>query len=180
MQRILVIGCGGAGKSTVARRLADRLGLPIVHLDRVYWRAGWTPTPEDEWRAVVAELIAKPRWVMDGNYGGTMAMRLSAADTVIFLDLPRVVCLWRVVKRRVMYHGRSRPDIAPGCAEQLNLEFLSWILWTFPNRHRQRNLERLKQGGARVIILTSQRQVDRFLDDLASLRSPSQSTADHE
>ena len=166
MQRVLVIGSGGAGKSTVAREIAARLGLPLVHLDAQYWRPGWTETPADEWSAIVAKLTSEPRWVMDGNYGGTMAMRLAAADTVVFLDLPRVVCLWRVVKRRLMYHGRSRPDITPGCPEQLNWEFLRWI-WTFPKRHRRSNLERLRQsGGARVVILTSQRQVDRFLEGL--------------
>ena len=168
MQRVLVIGSGGAGKSTVAREIAARLGLPLIHLDAHYWRPGWTETPADEWTAIVAKLTAEPRWVMDGNYGGTMAMRLAAADTVVFLDLPRVVCLWRVVKRRLMYHRRSRPDIAPGCPEQLNWEFLSWILWTFPRLHRQRNLDRVRAAPhVSVIMLRSRRQVDRFLERLA-------------
>src|SRR5688572_22342824 len=109
MERVLVIGSGGAGKSTFAKRLAERLGLPLVHLDAIYWRDGWIETPKEEWRGIVARLIGEPRWVMDGNYGGTMDMRLAAADTVIFLDMPRVVCLWRVVKRYFQFRGHAHP-----------------------------------------------------------------------
>lgn len=163
MQRVLVIGSGGSGKTTVARAIADRLELPLIHLDALYWHPGWTPTPADEWQRVVAELVAGPRWVMDGNYGGTLDMRLAACDTVIFLDLPRHVCTWRILKRRVHYIGRVRPDIAPGCPEQLTWEFVRWV-WTYPRSRRGSILERLRAlAGRQVFVLTSRRDVERFL-----------------
>jgi adenylate kinase family enzyme len=166
MQRVLVIGSGGSGKTTVARELADVLRLPLVHLDALYWRPGWTPTPPHEWKEVVARLILEPRWVMDGNYGGTLDMRLKACSAVVFLDLPRHVCLWRVVGRSFRYRGRTRPDVAPGCAERLTWEFVEWV-WTYPKRRRANILERLKKlGDKRVFVLSSQRDVDQFLRDL--------------
>jgi adenylate kinase family enzyme len=163
MQRVLVIGPGGAGKTTVASILAERLGLPLIHLDALYWHPGWTPTPPDEWQRVVESLIAQPRWVMDGNYGGTLDIRLAACDTVIFLDLPRHVSLWRILKRRVRYLRRVRPDIAPGCPEQLTWEFVRWV-WTYPKRRRGKILERLRAlQGRQVVILSSSREVRHFL-----------------
>jgi adenylate kinase family enzyme len=166
MERVLVIGCGGSGKTTVAHRLADSLRLPLIHLDAHFWRPGWVPTSADEWQRVVAQLVAQPRWVMDGNYGGTLEMRLASCDSVVFMDLPRRVCLWRILKRRLRYRGRTRPDVAPGCPERLTWEFVKWV-WTYPKRRRAGILERLsKLTGPRVIILSSQRHLDRFLANL--------------
>lgn len=164
MLRVLVIGSGGAGKSTFARRLGARTGLPVIHLDARYWRAGWEPTPPDEWQDVVRALVARDAWVMDGNYGGTLDVRLVACDTVIFLDLPRVVCLWRVVRRWARHRGDTRPDMAPGCNEQLSLEFLRWI-WGYPTRQRPGILRRLSTLSAaqRVVVLRSTADVERFL-----------------
>lgn len=168
MQRVLVIGSGGSGKTTVARSLAERLGLPLTHLDAHYWRPGWRPAPADEWKAEVARLIARPRWVIDGNYGGTLDMRLEASDTVVFLDLPRRVCLWRILRRNLHYRGRTRPDVAPGCPEKLTWEFVKWV-WTYPNSRRPRILERLgRLRDARVVVLSSQNAVDQFLDSVLS------------
>lgn len=93
MQRVLVIGSGGSGKSTVAKEIARRLRLPLVHLDALYWQPGWRATQKSAWERVVHELIVAPSWVMDGNYGGTLDVRLARCDTVVFLDVPRVVCL---------------------------------------------------------------------------------------
>ena len=164
MRRVLVIGSGGAGKSTFAQRLGARTGLPVVHLDARYWHAGWEPTPPDEWQDVVRELVARDAWVMDGNYGGTLDTRLAACDTVIFLDLPRLVCLWRVVRRWARHRGATRPDMAPGCDEQLSLEFLRWI-WGYPTRQRPGILRRLSTLAAeqRAVVLRSTADVERFL-----------------
>jgi adenylate kinase family enzyme len=166
VQRVLVIGSGGAGKSTIARQLASRLGLPLVHLDALYWRAGWQATPKDEWRERVEALIAEPRWVMDGNYSGTLDMRLARCDTVVFLDLPRVVCLWRIVKRQIQFRGRSRPDMSPNCPERLTWEFITWV-WTYPSRRRGEILRKLAalDGHQRTVVLASRRDVRRFLDE---------------
>jgi len=99
MKRIAVVGSSGAGKSTLASQLAQRLNLPLYHLDAFYWKPGWTETPKQEWEAVHAELIARAAWVIDGNYGGTMDGRLAAADAIIFMNYPRMLCLWRPISR---------------------------------------------------------------------------------
>ena len=167
MRKVLVIGSGGAGKSTFAARLGERTGLPVIHLDALFWRAGWQETPREEWAARVDELLARGEWIMDGNYGGTMERRLAACDTVVFLDFPRALCLWRVVKRRTRFRGRSRPDMAEGCRERLNLEFVRWI-WTYPRAKRPGVLKRLSElsEGQRVVVLSSPREARRFLEAL--------------
>ena len=160
----MVIGSGGAGKSVFALRLAERTGLPVIHLDREYWGPGWQPMPEDEWIARIRELTAGQRWIMDGNFGGTIQIRMAAADTVVFLDLPRLVCIWNVIKRRVRYHGAARPDMTPGNREKLDLEFLRWI-WGYPRTRRPGILAQLEALPPSVLVvrLTSHRAADAFL-----------------
>jgi adenylate kinase family enzyme len=167
MQRVLVIGSGGAGKSTFAARLAERTGLPLIHLDALYWRAGWRESAKEEWAEAVAQLAAAKQWIMDGNYGGTLEVRLAAADTVIFLDLPRTVCLRRVVQRWIRFHGRTRPDMTPGCPERLTWEFLRWI-WRYPTERRPKILRQLSalRADQRVVVLRSTAEVDKFIQSL--------------
>lgn len=134
MQRVLVIGCSGAGKSTLATELAAKLKLPLIHLDAEYWQPGWTEPPKAEWKERVAELVTGERWVMDGNYSGTLAERVAMCDTVVLLDYPRLLCLYRVIKRAVHFRGVVRPDLSAGCPEKLpDLAFLHWI-WSYPRR----------------------------------------------
>lgn len=164
MKRVLVIGTGGSGKTAFARRLATRTGLPLIHLDRLYWRAAWEPTPEPEWRAKVEELVRGESWILDGNYGGTLDLRVEACDTVYFLDLPRIVCLWRVLRRQIRFFGRERPEMPPGCRERFSLEFLAWI-WTYPTRRRGRILRRLAEleGRKKIVILRGTPAVEEAL-----------------
>jgi adenylate kinase family enzyme len=164
MQRVLVLGCGGAGKSTFARALAARTDLPLIHLDSLYWRPGWVETPPTEWKASIASIIAGDHWILDGNYGGTMDMRVTACDTVIFLDLPRALCLRRVITRYLRFRGRSRPDMTPGCPERLSYEFLRWI-WTYRRKRRPGILARLSalRADQRPVILHSPAEVTAFL-----------------
>ena len=163
MKRVLVIGSGGSGKTTFARRLADRLGLPLVHLDAHYWKPGWIETPNEEWDERIQRFIAEPSWVMDGNYGRTLDVRLAACDTVVFLDMPRHVCLWRIVKRRFRYWGGTRPDVAPGCPERLTWEFIVWV-WTYRKRRRPEVLDRLgRLSTARSVVVSARDEVDAFL-----------------
>lgn len=167
MRRVLVIGSGGAGKSTFAREVGARTGLPVVHLDALFWRAGWTQTSKDEWLRTIDALLEGDAWVLDGNYGGTLERRIAAADTVVFLDLPRAVCLWRAVRRWMRYRGRSRPDMAEGCPEQLHREFVRWV-WNYPRVQRPRVLKMLEAAppGTRVVVLRSRREVSAFLASL--------------
>ena len=165
MKRVLLIGSGGAGKSTVARRLAARTGLPLIHLDALYWRAGWVETPKAEWAETVARLVQAPAWIMDGNYGGTLAARLAACDTVVLLDLPPWRCLWRVLARRFHHAGRARPELPAGCEERLDAGFAWWIA-TYRRKRLPGVLALLREAeaaGKRVIILRDAAQIERFL-----------------
>ncbi|MSQ14248.1 MAG: DNA topology modulation protein [Dehalococcoidia bacterium] len=166
MKRIAIIGSGGSGKSTLARQLGAILSLEVTHLDSIFWRPGWTKTPLEEWTTIQQELVQKETWIMDGNFGGTQHIRLEAADTVIFLDLPRHTCLWRIIKRWYQYAGRSRPDLAPGCPEKLGLSFLAWI-WNYRRRSRPSILERLKRyaQGRRIVVIGHPREVRQFLNE---------------
>lgn len=165
MRRILIIGSSGAGKSTFAYRLGQLLNLEVLHLDAFYWRPGWVETPKAEWRVKVEELIRRDAWIIDGNYSGTLDIRLAACDTVIFLDLSRLLCFWRALKRRVMYRNKSRPDMAEGCREKFDLEFARWI-WNYPSRSRPGVVAMLAANsiGKKIIRLRTSAEVKAFLE----------------
>jgi adenylate kinase family enzyme len=152
----------------VAREIAMAGGLPVIHLDRFYWHPGWVETPKAEWAQVVSDLIAGEEWVIDGNYGGTMSLRLAAADTVVFLDVSRVVCLFRVLKREVWHRKAHREDIAPGCPGRITWEFVRWI-WTYPAARRPGVLSLLsdfERGGGRSVVLRSNVEIGEFLSSV--------------
>ncbi|MCY7348255.1 MAG: DNA topology modulation protein [Pyrinomonadaceae bacterium] len=157
------MGSGGAGKSTFSRRLGEITGIEVFHLDKLYWRAGWIEPPKDEWRQTVEGYLKKESWIMDGNFGGTMDLRLAACDTAILLDLPRSVCLYRVLKRRLKYRNTNRPDMSEGCHEKIDYEFLKWI-WDYPKTKKPRVEEKLKrfENEKTIIHLKSQREVEDF------------------
>jgi adenylate kinase family enzyme len=163
MRRVLVIGCSGAGKSTLSRQLSAALQLPLIGLDRHYWKAGWKPMVREEWRERVAALVSAPDWVMDGNFAGTFDLRMPRADTLIWLDFARSVCLRRVLMRVLHDHGRSRADLPEGCPETFDPAFL-WYVWTFNAKERPLITPAVERFGAHldVIALADDRQVDRF------------------
>ena len=126
MQRILVIGAPGAGKSTFARRLGEATGLPVIHLDALFFLPGWVERDPAEFRQMVEAEAARRRWIMDGNYLSTMPCRLAAADALIWLDLPAWRRVSRIVMRIAHSHGSVRPDMPEGCPEQFDPGFLLW------------------------------------------------------
>ena len=164
MQRIAVIGSCGAGKSTLAKTLGKKLNLPVIHLDAYYWQPGWRETSSDCWLEAQQELVKSDRWIIDGNYGSTMDLRLKAADTVIWLDFNRYLCLWRVIKRSLQYAGTTRSDMAKGCPERFNWEFLRYV-WHFPKLHRFKIVDRLANfsGSKKIIILRNPSQLSDLL-----------------
>ncbi|REF38072.1 adenylate kinase [Thermasporomyces composti] len=154
MKRVVIVGRGAAGKSTLALRLGTLTGLPVIELDTVFWRPGLTATPPEEWAATQRELARRPAWIMDGDLGpyDVLNVRLRAADTVIMLDFPLLTCAWRARRR-----GRERAD------------FWHW-LWTYRRRwgrHVLRQIE-VHARDADVHVLRSQRAVDHFLARVAA------------
>jgi adenylate kinase family enzyme len=117
------------------------LGIDVIHLDRVHWRPGWIEPPEQEFRADVSEIVARDRWVIDGNYGRTQALTLPRADTIVWLDFPMPLCMWRIVARLIEYSGVSRPDLPAGCPETPDWEFTRWV-WNFPKNERPKIVEK--------------------------------------
>ncbi len=166
MQRILIVGSGGSGKSTLARQLGDRLNMEVIHLDQHYFGPNWEEPSKEEWAKRVQQLIQRPNWVMDGNYGGTMEMRIGRADTIIFLDFSRWLCLWRVLKRGWRNRGRVRPDMAPECKERVEWQFL-WYIFRYPDTRRAGVFERISRlaSDKDTYILQSPKQVKHFLQE---------------
>lgn len=171
MKRVAVIGSAGSGKSTLAVELGRRTGLPVIHLDRLFWGPGWTPTADVEWEAVNHDLAAREAWIIDGNYSRTMAIRLERADTIVFLDRPRLACLWNVTRRWLAHRGRSRPDMGADLREKLDLELVR-LVWGFPTRSRPGILERLAAlpSGTMVVHLTSPRAAGDWLTGIGPVR----------
>jgi adenylate kinase family enzyme len=154
-QRVIVSGMAGAGKSTFARHLAAATGLPVIHLDYHFWRPGWVPPPEAEWRALQAGLLAGERWICDGNYLETLALRLARADTVVYLDTP-----WWVCAARAFVRGLRRPahtQLPAGCEasawRQLRDEWwLMWCVWRGRQAERERELALVARYGAHATL----------------------------
>jgi len=172
VQRIAVIGCGGAGKTTLANELGRRLDLPVLHIDGHYWQQRSDgeqveSTPE-RWRSIHAEMIAGKRWVIEGMKLGVLPARLEAADAVVFLNLPAWRCLWGVLCRRLRYRGQMRPDI--GVYDRINAEFVRWI-WSFGRTARPHILDLLSECSCDVVVLHSRREVRSFLQSLPRLHA---------
>ncbi|MBA3633158.1 MAG: DNA topology modulation protein [Acidobacteria bacterium] len=164
MKKVLVIGSSGAGKSTFARRLHKATGLELVHLDKLYWKPNWVETTDkNEWRKTLAEVLKGDKWIIDGNYGSTMEMRIEASDTVILLDMPRTVCVYRILKRMAFYRKGERLDMAEGCDEKFDWEFIKWT-WNYPKQSKPKVEELLKrfENEKTIIRLKSKKEIENF------------------
>lgn len=167
MRKVLVIGSGGAGKTTLALEVGEITGLPVVHLDKLHWGPDWTMPDARVWRRRLEEAMSGDGWILDGNYSGSLDMRLARADTVLFIDFPPYLCVWRAIRRYIQYRGATRPDMAPGCEERLTLSFLYWI-WTFRSRRVAAIAQMIDEhaSAADVVVFRSQGQVDSYMATL--------------
>ena len=137
--KIAVLGFSGGGKSTLARRLGERLNIPVLHLDRVHWLPGWRERRTEESIGIVAQFMEGSDWVIEGTYSKfLMERRLEEADRIVLVILPRLVCFVRATRRYFTYRGKSRPDMTPGCSEKMDWEFVRWLLWEGRTAKRQR------------------------------------------
>lgn len=164
--KILIIGCAGSGKTTLANKISKILGLPLIHMDRFYWKANWEKVDDIEWQAAVKNLCEQNTWIMDGNYTTTLPQRLTHASSVIYLDTPRWKCLLRAFIRRFKFmYNKNRQDIPEECKDKLNLEFYRWI-WNYPTRSRSKTLALIKSFQGPVIQLQSNHEMRTFLKKL--------------
>lgn len=167
MEKVIIIGCGGGGKSTLARKLGEILNIKVYHLDAMYWKPGWEMTAKDEWKKLIQQVIEEDSWLMDGNYGSTIDMRAQAADSIIFLDYSTTRCLYGIFRRRVMYHGRTRPDMNEGCPERLDWDFIKWVA----KYKREKapgiiaRLEEFKLQGKEIYHFTNPRETEKFIKE---------------
>ena len=153
-KRILILGCCGSGKTTFALKLGELTGLPVVHLDKLFWKPGWVqPTREEFYPKLETELL-KDAWIMDGNYGSSLPLRLRYCDAVIYFDLPRPVCMTGILSRSVKNRGQTRPDMGEGCPERINGEFVLYT-WRFKKNRRtpaKGSAARLRQARCPVTV----------------------------
>ncbi len=151
----------------MARVLHQRTGLPLIHLDQEYYYPGWQEPTKAKWVEKMQLLLSRDRWIIDGNYGGTMVQRIAKADTIIFLDRSRWTCLYRVLKRVIIHHGQVRPDSAPGCPERFDWDFIKYV-YRFQKDKKPTLLKHLAQVDKEkeVIVLRSNREVRGFLDQV--------------
>ena len=166
MERILIIGCPGAGKTTFALQLAEKLQLPLIHLDNLYWKQDWKHWERELFDKALQDCLEAPQWIMDGNFNRTIPQRLKYCDTVFFLDFPTITCLAGITRRTLQNLGRARPDMAEGCIEAFdrNKLILYRSVLTFRRQHRKAYLQLLAQAdGVDVRIFRSRRQLRAFL-----------------
>ena len=168
-ERIIIIGNCGAGKSRFAKALSEKMGVPLVHLDKLLWKGEWETVEREEFDRHLQSALDEPRWIIDGNYNRTIPQRLGYCDTVFFFDLPTHVCLWGAIERVIKNYGRTREDMGGNCIERFdkNKLILCRNIIGFNRRHRKKYYDMLsKAEGVKVIVFRSRRQADRYLENI--------------
>jgi len=167
MQRIAIIGSSGSGKSTLALQLHTMLQLPVHHLDQYNWLPGWQARSYEEFAQAHTNLCTQQQWIIEGIYTRTFEERIQYADTVIFLDLPRTICLWRILKRTIRYYNKPTPSSAVGCPERFDLKFLNYV-WNFNYLYKKEIVNLLEKNriNKTIFIFNNETSVATFLQSL--------------
>lgn len=169
MKRVLIIGNNASGKTTMARILAEKLNLPLVHLDMLYWRDNWKHATDEEFDVLLKKELEKPEWIIDGNIKRTLPTRLNYCDTVIYLDFPSWFCVLNAIKRLIQNYGKSRSDVGGYCKEKFDLNAFQFIhsIWYFNRKNRKDFYDYLKQSKEiKVIVLKNRKEVKQFLNEI--------------
>jgi len=172
MKRVLIMGVSsGAGKSTFARKLGSKLDIPVCYLDGLNFEKGWKEVSRAEFENQQRKAILGEKWIIEGNYSSTLSCREDRADTIIYLELPLALCLYRVVKRRIRYHGRTRPELGQDCPEKLDWQFLKYIITTYTRRKKsmRKQIAHYREEGRTAIMLQSRREIRAFLNDITPM-----------
>ena len=164
--KIAILGYSGSGKSTTARLLGQKLDIPVLYLDTVYWLENWQVRPAEESKAIVADFMnSNDNWVIDGNYKAMLQTeRLAQADIIVFFSFNRFTCFARAFGRYLKYRGKTRPDMAKGCDEKFDFEFMKWILMDGRTTQKKKAYKNMcKKYADKVFVLRNQAQLDDFL-----------------
>ncbi|KMJ57333.1 topology modulation protein [Bacillus sp. LL01] len=176
MKRIMVIGASaGVGKSTFANRLGKALDIDVFHLDAFFWKSGWVEASLEEFTNAQQEMIKKNNsWIVEGNYTATFDIRAEKADTIIYLELPLRVCLYRVIKRWLTNLGKRRPDLGGECTERMEWSFLKFIITTYRARKKamKKRLD-FYQEDKLVVRLKGKEAIEYFLQQIERSKSSS-------
>jgi adenylate kinase family enzyme len=166
MRRIIVVGCQGSGKTSLSLALGRKLGLPVVHLDTLYWRPGWKASDTPSFRTRVAEAIAGDGWIVDGSFSGlAFDLTIARAEKLIVIERSRFLCLWRVLWRSAFQRRGTRADLPEGCPEQFDFDLLKQVWRYNVDRRPQIEEERLKFGAnVPVVRLRSDREIAAFVE----------------
>ena len=166
MERILVIGCPGSGKTRLAKLLGEKLNFPVVHLDRLWWTGTWENVSQEEFDRQLDEVLETEKWIIDGNFSRTMPLRLQHCDTIVYLDYSRWQCLMGMTQRVIANYGKSRPDMGGHCPEQFDPEFIKFI-WNFNKNNRNMNYTWIAQARhAKAIVLKNRKEANAFLESI--------------
>ena len=167
-RRVLIVGCGGSGKSTLAQAMGKRFALPVAHLDRIWWKPGWEHISREEFDRLLTIELQKPAWIIDGNYRRTFARRLEHADFCLLLDLDTEVCLQSAYERALIYQGKTRPDMADGCAERVDPQFREWVL-SFKRDVLPQMRHELAQSGVPHQVFTTREEAWAWMESFAAM-----------
>lgn len=163
MKRILIIGSNGAGKSTFSFALAEKLNLPLIHIDQIYWHGNWEVTPPEDFQERLLQEVQKDEWIIEGNNVRSLDQRLRYADTVFWFEFPPLLCTKDIIRREVRYRGKARPDMPETCISKFQLSFLRYA-WNFNKTYRERITKLLREAAhVDVIRFTNRRQVKKYL-----------------
>lgn len=161
-KRIAIIGISGSGKSVFARELSKRTGLPLFHMDNLFWKGEWEAVPESKYLEDEQELIKKDTWIIEGYVDEKESDRLQVADLVIYLDYPGIFCFLRVIKRWLMHRRVSRPELPKEALERLHVSFLWVVLMRKERPGIEKALELSEQKN--VVRIHSPRRLHKFLE----------------
>ncbi|GAA2342119.1 topology modulation protein [Dactylosporangium salmoneum] len=170
MNKVAIVGCGGSGKSHVARELGKILGAPVTHLDAAFYDNAWNPLPMDKFTELQRDLVAQPRWVIDGNYNSTLQVRLEACDTVVLMDVSTWAALYGIFSRQIRHGAGHKGN---GVHNRIHWGVIKYVA-TYRRKMRPRVMAKIEEfaaGRADVVLLANRRMTRRWLRKVAAEQS---------